>query len=147
MRNQRCSAQFPPELRMIRTRNCKDKRTQARLQRCQLRFIILVLLCNPIIQAKLDTFYKQSLSKAINYSKYERKPIGFPKSLKAMIIEHDVLRSKISPLWKTMSLDEFSTSTSLHGWHFIHDATSGKLRLAWGLLIGLSIGISSERLP
>ena len=48
-------------------------------------------------------------------------------------------RSRISPLWKTMSLNEFSTSTSLHGWHFIHDATDGKHKVAWGLLIGLSI--------
>ena len=48
-------------------------------------------------------------------------------------------RSRISPLWKTMSLDEFSTSTSLHGWHFIHYSSDVKHKLAWGLLLGLSI--------
>ena len=52
-----------------------------------------------------------------------------------------VWRSRISPLWKTMSLEDFSTSTSLHGWHFINDARDGKHKLAWGLLIALSISI------
>ena len=41
-----------------------------------------------------------------------------------------------------MSLEDFSTSTSLHGWHFIHDARDGKHKLAWGLLIAVSISIS-----
>ena len=74
---------------------------------------------------------------------------GFKGFIKIILISsvtchngnHESTRSRISPLWKTMSLDEFSTSTSLHGWHFIHDATDVKHKLAWGLLIGLSISI------
>jgi len=47
--------------------------------------------------------------------------------------------SKLHPLLKTMSLDEFSMTTSLHGWHFIVDAKNWKHKLGWSLLIGLSI--------
>ena len=39
-----------------------------------------------------------------------------------------------------MSLDEFSMTTSLHGWHFIVNARDWKQKIGWIILIGLSIG-------
>ena len=49
--------------------------------------------------------------------------------------------SRLRPLLKTMSLDEFSMTTSLHGWHFIVNARDWKQKMGWLILIGLSIGI------
>ena len=48
--------------------------------------------------------------------------------------------TRLHPLLKTMSLDEFSMTTSLHGWHFIVNSPNWKHKLAWGILIGCSTG-------
>ena len=54
--------------------------------------------------------------------------------------------TRLHPLLKTMSLDEFSMTTSLHGWHFIVNARNWKHKLAWGILIGCSTGALSYQL-